>query len=158
DNDGFDDLLVTSYKGVVLYHNEDDHKGGRHFVNVTQKSGIVNNHWATSAAWADLHGNGLLDLYICNYCIVDLDNYTPCFNRDIKRHFGCPPVSFTSVHHQLFKNLGDGKFADVSVEAGLTKPRPGPGLAVAILDLDDDGLPDIYAANDMQACYLFHNQ
>src|SRR5262249_34084006 len=109
-------------------------------------------------AWADVDGDGLLDLYICNYCVVDLDNYTPCFNRDIKRHFGCPPVSFTTVHHQLLKNLGNGKFADVSVSAGLTKPRSAPGLAVVILDLDDDGLPDIYVANDMQPCYLFHNQ
>lgn len=158
DNDGHDDLLTTWYKGVVLYHNRDDGKGGRHFVDITAASGLNNPHWATSAAWGDIDGDGLLDLYICNYVAADLDKYTPCFNRDIKRNFSCPPYNFEPVHHQLYKNLGGGRFADISAEAGLTKANPAPGLAVVILDLDEDGLPDIYVANDMQPAYLFHNQ
>ncbi|MFO0968326.1 MAG: CRTAC1 family protein [Gemmataceae bacterium] len=158
DNDGYDDLVVTYFKGVYLYHNEPDGKGGRRFRDITAESGIDNPHWATSAAWADIDGDGLLDLYICNYVIVDIDKYTPCFNRDVKKYFGCPPNSFESTHHKLYKNLGGGKFADVSVAAGITKPRAAPGLAVVIVDLDDDGLPDIYVANDMQPAYLFHNQ
>jgi hypothetical protein len=158
DNDGYDDLLVTYYKGVVLYRNVDDGKGGRKFVDVTAAAGIVNPHWATSAAWGDIDGDGLLDLYICNYVEADLDNYPPCFNRDIKKHFSCPPNTFVSVHHKLYKNLGKGKFADISESARITRPKTAAGLAVAIVDLDDDGLPDIYVANDMQPAYLFHNQ
>jgi hypothetical protein len=158
DNDGYDDLLVTYYKGVVLYRNVDDNKGGRKFVDVTAESGIVNPHWATSAAWGDIDGDGLLDLYICNYVEADIDNYSPCFNRDIKKHFSCPPNTFVSVHHKLYKNLGGSKFADISASAGITRPKAAAGLAVAILDLDGDGLADIYVANDMQPAYLFHNQ
>jgi hypothetical protein len=127
-------------------------------VDVTAAAGIVNPHWATSAAWGDIDGDGLLDLYICNYVEADLDNYPPCFNRDIKKHFSCPPNTFVSVHHKLYKNLGKGKFADISESARITRPKTAAGLAVAIVDLDDDGLPDIYVANDMQPAYLFHNQ
>ena len=158
DNDGYDDLVVTSYRGVALYHNEDDGKGGRHFVDITAQSGIDNPHWATSAAWGDIDGDGLLDLYICNYVEADIEKYPPCFNRDIKRHFSCPPNTFEATHHKLYKNLGGGRFADISAAAGLTKVKAAPGLAVVIVDLDGDGLPDIYVANDMQPAYLFHNQ
>lgn len=158
DNDGYDDLVVTYYKGIVLYHNQPDGKGGRHFVDITIKAGIDNPHWATSCAWGDIDGDGLLDLYVCNYAEVDVDNYPKCYNEQAKKRFSCPPTTFESTHHKLYKNLGGGRFADISVEAGLTKIPPAQGLAVVILDLDDDGLPDIYVANDMKPAYLLHNQ
>src|SRR5262249_35127435 len=64
DNDGFDDLVVTDLHGVRLYHNEPDPSapGGRRFVDVTARSGLVDKHWATSCAWVDFDGDGLLDL------------------------------------------------------------------------------------------------
>jgi hypothetical protein len=158
DNDGYDDLVVTYYRSIVLYHNEPDGKGGRHFVDVTARAGLDDPHWATSCAWGDVDGDGLLDLYVCNYAEVDIEHYSPCYNRDAKKYFSCPPTSFLSTHHRLYKNLGDGRFADVSAAAGLTKVPLAQGLAVVILDLDDDGLPDIYVANDMKPAYLLHNQ
>ena len=158
DNDGFDDLVVTYFKGIVLYHNEPDGKGGRHFVDITEQSGLVSSHWATSCAWGDIDGDGLLDLYVCNYVEVDLEKYPTCYNEIARKYFSCPPDRFKATHHQLFRNLGGGRFADISAAAGLSKVPAAPGLAVVILDLDDDGRPDIYVANDMKPAYLFHNQ
>src|SRR5262245_58727251 len=78
DNDGFDDLVVTYWKGVVLYHNEPDGQGGRRFVDVTATAGLANPHWATSCGWGDVDGDGYLDLYVCNYAEVDLAKYPRC--------------------------------------------------------------------------------
>src|SRR5262249_27115471 len=58
DNDGYDDLLVTYFGEVVLYHNEPDGRGGRRFVDVTSKAGLRNPHWGTSCAWGDIDGDG----------------------------------------------------------------------------------------------------
>src|SRR5207247_969597 len=67
DNDGWPDLLVTGWGRLALYHNEPDGKGGRHFVEVTQKAGLTDKLWSTSAAWADFDGHGFPDLYVCHY-------------------------------------------------------------------------------------------
>jgi len=157
DNDGFDDLVVTYFGGVVLYHNEPDGKGGRKFVDVTEKSKLHNPHWSTSCAWGDIDGDGFLDLYICNYFVLDLQKYVPCINKEFNKVFSCPPSTFDYVHHKLFRNKGDGTFEDISVSSGIAKAPAAPGLAVIMIDLDDDGLIDIYAANDMKPSYLFHN-
>jgi hypothetical protein len=158
DNDGHDDLVVSYLRGLVLYHNEPDGQGGRRFVEVTERAGLVNPHWGTSCAWADLDGDGLLDLYVCNYVEIDLDKYVPCYNSDIKQNYGCPPGVFKSTTHRLFRNRGDGRFEDVSQSWGIAAAPPAPGLGVVIVDLDGDGRPDIFVANDMQPAYLFHNQ
>jgi hypothetical protein len=156
DNDGYDDLVVTYFGGVVLYHNEPDGKGGRRFVDVTAKSGLHDPHWATSCAWGDIDGDGLLDLYICNYVEIDFKNYPTCLTGPIR--YQCPPSLFTNVGHKLYRNNGDGTFTDISVSSGITAPSPAPGLAVIMADLDGDGLLDIYVANDARPAYLFHNQ
>jgi hypothetical protein len=78
DNDGYDDLVVTYLGGVVLYHNQPDGRGGRRFVDVTARAGLHDPHFATSCAWGDIDGDGLLDLYVCNYIEVDLAHYQPC--------------------------------------------------------------------------------
>jgi hypothetical protein len=158
DNDGFDDLVVTYLGGVKLYHNEADGQGGRRFVDVTARSRLRDTHFATSCAWGDIDGDGLLDLYICNYIEVDLDHYTPCRNREEGENLHCPPTVFPHVAHQLFRNNGDGTFTDISVSSGIAAAAPAPGLGVIMCDLDGDGLLDIYVANDMKPAYLFHNQ
>src|SRR5258708_1882111 len=120
DNDGYDDLVVTYYKGIVLYHNESDGKGGRHFVDITVKAGLDDPHWATSCAWGDIDGDGLLDLYVCNYCEVDLDHYPRCVT-DKGQLYTCQPFHFPMATHRLFRNNGDGTFADISVSSGVAK-------------------------------------
>ncbi len=158
DNDGFDDLVVTYWGGVILYHNEPDGHGGRRFVDVTATAGLHNPHWATSCGWGDIDGDGYLDLYVCNYAEIDLANYPVCEHGLKKVVFSCAPNHFPAVSHRLYRNRGDGTFADVTESSGIAAASPAPGLGVVLTDLDGDGRIDIYAANDMRPAYLFHNQ
>jgi hypothetical protein len=158
DNDGWDDLVVTYINGVVLYHNEPDGKGGRHFVDVTAKAGIDDPHLATSCGWGDIDGDGLLDLYICNYVEVDFGHYPECIDANTGLRDVCPPTYFTNTSHRLYKNNGNGTFTDISKSSGIAAVPPAPGLAVILADLDGDGRLDIYVANDLKPSYLFHNQ
>jgi enediyne biosynthesis protein E4 len=158
DNDGFDDLVVTYLDHVTLFHNEPDGKGGRRFVDVTAASGIVNPHWGTSCGWGDIDGDGLLDLYICNYVEIDLKNYKTCENTDVHQVYVCPPTVFPTTAHKLFRNLGGGKFADISESSGIAEVPTAGGLGVVLADFDGDGKTDIYVANDMRPAFVFHNQ
>jgi hypothetical protein len=158
DNDGWDDLVVTYINGIVLYHNEADGKGGRRFVDVTAKAGLNNNpHLATSCGWGDIDGDGLLDLYVCNYVEVDFDHYPQCIDQKSGLRDVCPPTYFTNVAHKLYRNNGNGTFTDISISSGIAAAPPAPGLAVILTDLDGDGRLDIYVANDLKPSYLFHN-
>lgn len=154
DNDGFDDLLVTFLDEIRLFRNEK----GKGFLDVTKTAGLEDRDWPTSAAWGDVDGDGFLDLYVCNYCKIDLGNYHPCFNKSIGQNFICPPSVFPTTSHRLYRNNGDGTFADVSQAAGIAAAPGAPGLGVVTVDLDEDGLLDIYVANDMKQAYLFHNR
>jgi hypothetical protein len=160
DNDGFDDLVITYFGSVSLFHNEPDPAapGGRKFRDVTADSDLKNPHWGTSCAWGDVDGDGKLDLYICNYVEIDLARYQPCENVTIRKFYTCSPRLFPKTSHKLFRNLGNGKFQDISESAGLASLPPGAGLAVAMVDLDGDGKLDIYAVNDLNQAYLLHNQ
>ncbi len=157
DNDGYDDLVVTYLDGVALYHNEPDGKGGRHFVDVTEKAGIKNPHWATSCAWGDIDGDGLLDLYVCNYVVLDMQKYPDCTDKRTGARGSCSPVLFANTPHKLYRNNGNGTFTDVSESSGIGTVRLAPGLGVVIVDLDGDGLQDIFVTNDLKPQYLFQN-
>jgi hypothetical protein len=122
------------------------------------KAGLHNPHWGTSCAWGDVDGDGFLDLYICNYVEVDMDQYPACLIGNPPRRFVCPPPAFPHTPHKLYRNNGDGTFTDISVASGITAAAPAPGLGVVMTDLDGDGQLDIYVANDLKPQYLFHNQ
>jgi hypothetical protein len=156
DNDGFDDLAVTYFKGLRLYHNRPDGQGGRRFVEVSQEAGLRNPHWGTSCGWGDVDGDGWLDLYVCNYVEVDLEGYRPCVHPRFKENYVCPPRAFPGASGRLFRNNGNGTFSDVSESSGVAST--GAGLGVVLVDLDADGRQDIYVANDMKPAFLFHNQ
>ncbi|MBM3979999.1 MAG: CRTAC1 family protein [Planctomycetes bacterium] len=159
DNDGFDDLAVTYFGGLSIFHNVADPAapGGRRFADVTAAAKVSNPHWGTSCAWGDLHGTGRLDLYVCNYVVVDLDNYKSCENVAKKEYYICPPTVFPRRAHALFRNNGDGTFTDVTAESGVGAAVPGGGLAVTVVDLDGDGKQDVYAVNDLGQAYVFKN-
>jgi enediyne biosynthesis protein E4 len=156
-NDGFDDLLVTTLEGLLLFENRPDGAGGRRFVDITNASGLKNPNWGTSCGWADIDNDGFLDLYVCNYVAVDLQNYQTCENSDVNQLYVCPPTVFPVVEHRLFRNNRNGTFADITAEAGLGKLRGG-GLGVVLVDLDDDGLVDLYVANDMKPSFVLRNR
>src|SRR5262249_37555008 len=186
DNDGWPDLLVTGYGRLALFHNIPDGSGGRRFEEVTRAAGLTDALWSTSAAWADLDGDGFPDLYVCHYVNWSFANHPPCKDYQHQtRPDVCPPKTFTALPHVLYHNNGDGTFTDVSAQAGLRVPRPedayaqldylsrkarerlrqadrdkdyGKGLGVLIADLDDDGRPDIYLANDTSGNFLYLNR
>lgn len=159
DNDGYDDLLVTYFGSIQLFRNVPDPRapGGRRFADVTAAAGLSDPHWATSCGWADVDGDGFLDLYVCNYVEVDLANYPVCEHGGFKKPHICPPTVFPTVADKLFRNNGNGTFTDASESSGVAAVK-GAGLAVTLLDMDGDGRTDIYVANDLGPAYLFHNQ
>jgi hypothetical protein len=159
-NDGWPDLLVTGWGRLVLYRNVPDEKtGGRRFKDVTQEAGLTDTLWSTSAAWADLDGDGFPDLYVCHYVDWSFSNNPECDfdgQRDV-----CAPGVFKALPHILYRNNGDGTFTDVSKQAGLLEPHcleNGKGLGVVIADFASEGLPDIYVANDETDNLLYLNQ
>ncbi|HEV3261618.1 MAG TPA: CRTAC1 family protein [Gemmataceae bacterium] len=163
DNDGFPDLLVTGYGRLALWHNVKDAKapGGRRFVDVTRKAGLTDRLWSTSAAWADLDGDGYPDLYVCHYVNWSFKNHPRCKYHDNLPYDICPPKNFNALPHVLYKNNRDGTFSDVSKKAGLYAEHSlqnGKGLGVIIVDVDDDGRPDIYVADDTTDNLLYLNK
>jgi hypothetical protein len=171
DRDGFADLLVTGWGRVVVYHNEADGKGGRKLRDVTADAGLTMPHtWATSAAFGDLDGDGYPDLYVCQYVNWSFEHNNPVcagYTTEVERDI-CPPKQFDAAAHRLYRNLGPGadkvvRFKDVSAESGLRVPPRmdgayGKGLGVVIADVNGDGKPDIYVANDTVDNFLYLNQ
>ena len=161
DNDGWPDLLVTGWGRLALYHNEPVDPlvpaKGRRFVEVSRKAGLTDNLWSTSAAWADLDGDGYPDLYVCHYVNWSFANNPQCpgYVDEVQRDV-CPPKRFEALPHVVYRNNRDGSFTDVSATAGLRKD--GKGLGVVIVDVNGDGRPDIYVANDTVDNFLYLNR
>jgi tetratricopeptide (TPR) repeat protein len=152
DNDGWADLFVTRWRHYALYRN----RGDRTFEDVTQKAGFAGDRdWPTSAALADLDGDGDLDLYVCHYFKWDEKETRSCVDPTNPANYRCLPLDFEALPDHLFRNDG-GRFIDVTREAGIVD-ADGRGLGVLAADLDDDGRTDLFVANDMTANYLFRN-
>src|SRR5206468_11141522 len=114
DNDGHDDLYLTALGPNHLFHNN----GNGTFTDVTQQAGVGDPHWSTSAAWLDYNRDGFLDLFVCNYC-----QWSPATNRICRDGSGrplmCLPREYPGQSCRLFRNRGDGTFADVTRQAGV---------------------------------------
>jgi hypothetical protein len=161
DRDGWPDLLVTGYGRLALFHNRPDGKGGRHFVERAKEAGLSDDLWATSAAWGDL--DGYPDLYVCHYVDWSLPDKNPtCLGFDGEHRDICPPANFSALPHRLYQNNGDGTFRDVSKSAGIRVGNPqkdyGKGLGVIVVDVNGDGKPDVYVANDTSGNFLYLNR
>lgn len=159
DRDGWPDLLVTGWGRIALFHNESDGKGGRKFVDVSAKAGLDKGvMWATSAGWADFDGDGHADLYVCQYVNWSFANHPDC-NYDGKTPDVCPPKKFQGLPHLVFRNVGNGTFENVSEKVGLAKGGDGvsKGLGLVVADVNGDGKPDVYVANDTVPNFLYVN-
>ncbi|HUK48994.1 MAG TPA: CRTAC1 family protein [Terriglobales bacterium] len=150
DNDGYEDLYVAGYGHGTLYHNNGDGT----FTDVTAQAGVGGSGWMTSAAWVDYDNDGRLDLAVARYMQWDFDDIY-CGHREEGFRSYCHPDIFKPESMLLFHNDGNGKFTEVSHQAGIDKPAKGLGLAIA--DYDHDGWPDIFLANDSIPEYVFHN-
>ena len=152
DNDGFTDLYVTNFGSNALFHNN----GNGTFSNVTAAAKVDDQRWSSSAAFLDFDHDGDLDLFVCNY--VD---FTVAANKTCNAPTGqidyCGPQQYRGLPDKLFRNVGNGKFSDVTQESGIAAAY-GPGLGVTCADFNGDNLVDIYVANDGAANLLWINQ
>jgi enediyne biosynthesis protein E4 len=155
-NDGYQDLYITAYGPAVLFRNN----GNGTFTDVTREAGVQNVHWSTNCAFGDYDRDGHLDLYVANYMTFD-EKIVPKRGKDSKCKFlgidvFCGPQGLQGEPDVLFHNNGNGTFTDVTKSAGIKDPNYY-GFGVEFSDLDNDGWPDIYVANDGNPNLLFHN-
>jgi hypothetical protein len=151
DNDGRDDVYVTALGGNHLFHNV----GGR-FEDVTKKAGLADSGWGTSSAWLDFDGDGRLDLYVGRY--VDWSPAKDLYcTLDGKTKSYCTPERYPGTSSHLYRNLGNGRFEDVTKKAGIETANQ-KALGVAPWDYDGDGRVDILVSNDTAPNNLFHNR
>jgi hypothetical protein len=160
DNDGWDDLFVTYFGPNQLYKNN----GNGTFTNVTEKTGLLQKgkfRWNTGCAFLDYDRDGHLDLFVGNY--IDLDLATapvpesgPCLYKSIM--VACGPPGMQGGKNILYHNNCDGTFTDVSEKSGILETTSTYALGVLAADLDNDGWPDIYVANDSMPAILYKNK
>src|SRR5262249_10225952 len=130
DSDGYPDVFLTRWRSYALYRNRRDGT----FEDVTGSWGLGGQRdWPTSAALADVDGDGDLDLYVCHYADWDIDNPRLCRDSNAKNYINCNPLESAALPDHLFRNDG-GHFTDVTAEAGIVD-RSGRGLGVVAADL-----------------------
>jgi len=154
DNDGCVDLLLTNFGTNQLFHNNCDGT----FTDVSKSSGIEGTPGvAVAAAFFDYDRDGWLDLYIGYNVDYTLKNGTKCPNAAGVRDY-CPPRTYGGQADRLYRNLGHGKFVDVTAKALIGGSTAGPALGVSTADFNGDGWIDIFVANDGEENLLWINQ
>ena len=151
DNDGDPDLYLTHFGPNRLYRNNGDGT----FSDVTGRAGVAGAEWSTGAAFFDYDRDGAPDLYVVNYLDATFERNPPCEMKGIRAY--CHPRHFAGVPDRLYRNLGDGRFRDVSRSSGILNPE-GKGLGVVAADFDGDGWVDLYVANDSVRNVLLRNK
>jgi hypothetical protein len=155
-NDGWPDMLVTCFGGVVLYRNNGDGT----FTDVTKSAGLANDHmWATGAAFGDYDGDGWADLFVSHYVDLHLDDLPAFGSGKSCKYIGidvqCGPRGLKGSPDSLYHNSGDGTFSDVSDKSGVGDAEHRYGLTSIWTDFDNDGKLDLFVTNDGQANYLY---
>jgi hypothetical protein len=161
DNDGLTDLYIANVGPDALYRNT----GNGRFAEVPNAGGASSPLWSTSCAFVDIDRDGDLDLFVTNY--VDTSKKDRPTDPKSRNEFCgiagppairdyCHPLIYDPLTSSLYRNNGK-TFEDISKASGIA-PYHGNGLGVAVSDIDDDGLPDLFVANDSNPNFLFHNR
>lgn len=158
-NDGWNDLFVSYYGQNVLYRNNGDGT----FTDVTAKAGLMQTktRWNTGCCFLDYDRDGHLDLFVANYIDFDiktapLPEAAGCAYKGIR--VACGPPGLQGGKNILYHNNGNGTFTDVSEKSGMWGTIGTYALSLSVADLDNDGWPDIYVANDSTASTFYQNQ
>ncbi len=156
DNDGHEDIFISQFGAHRLLQNS----GVGTFTDVTAKAGLTGaslgaNCVGAGCAFLDYNRDGKLDLFVGNYVEFDITNAKPCLQANVPVY--CSPRSYPMAPNRLFRNNGDGTFADVSAASGIGRHK-GYAMGIVCGDFDGDGWPDIYVGNDVMENYLFRNK
>jgi hypothetical protein len=158
-NDGFEDLFCTYFGQNQLYRNNGDGT----FSDVTKASGlwIEQTRWGAGCSFLDYNRDGHLDLFVSNYVRFSFE-HAPVPGENVNCNWKgipveCGPRGLPTGRHSLYRNNGDGTFADVSQQAGIAAATESYGMTVVAADFDEDGWPDIYVACDSTPSLLFMN-
>jgi hypothetical protein len=157
-NDGWPDLLVTCFQGVVLYRNNGDGT----FTDVTKQVGLAGDKgWAMGSAFGDYDADGFADLFVSRYIDISLNNLPVFGSSKTCQYHGievqCGPRGLKGLPDSLFHNNGDGTFTEVSEAVSVSDPEKRLGLSAVWTDFDQDGHIDLFVANDGQPNYLYRN-
>ena len=153
DGDGNIDLYVTNYGSNILYRNNGDGT----FTDVTGKAGVSAPGWSTCATWFDYDNDAKLDLFVSSFVFYDKSQNPLCTDPTLQRRYYCVPRLFKPQPSRLFHNRGDGTFQDVSRESGIAG-SPGKSFGAVATDVNNDGLMDLFVANDTMPNFLFLNK
>ncbi len=151
DNDGDPDVFVANDGPNQLYIND----GKGRFTEQSLSRGITGDSFSSAAVLVDIEGDGDLDLFIGSYLEFDASTFVPCTRGDQEVY--CAPSNFAAAPCLLLLNDGTGNFSDVSSSSGL-KNHPAKALGVISIDIEPDGDPDLYVANDGEPNFLLINQ
>ena len=152
DNDGWIDLYRTRLGPAQMFRN--NHDGT--FTDISARAGTSHPQWSIPASFLDFDRDGWLDLYVGNYIDLGIENRV-CRSGSASTRDYCGPELYLPVPDRLYRNRGDGSFADVSDKARVARDY-GPALGAVAADFNADRWVDVYVANDGQENLLWMNQ
>lgn len=156
DNNGTEDVYITGFGSSVLFRNNGDGT----FTDMTMRTGARVTGWSTGCAFGDYDRDGYVDLYVARYVAFDPEKTPRPSQGSFCQYLGmdvlCGPRGLRGEADVLLHSNRDGTFSDVTEKAGIRDPGYY-GFGVVFSDLDNDGWPDIYVANDSTPNFLFHN-